>query len=84
MATIKQKVIKLAEELGATVEAASDETRFIIEVEAPPGHHWTDAQLHEMVSTQFKGFDTKECWADILERMKCGTEPCHSGCEWWE
>lgn len=87
--TPKQKVMALAKKLGATVEHEGDKKRgmFEVTVEAPPGHHWVDEQVHELVCNRpwhVTGSPTTKVWEAILERMEDGIEPCNDNCEWWE
>ena len=83
MTTLKQRVVSLAESLGAKVETQKTDTSFEILVEAPKGMHW-DEEVHELVCSQFSGFNTNDMWKEVLIRMQDGVEPCHSKCEWHE
>jgi len=83
MATYRQRVHKLASEIGASVEIDKTDYNFCVRVEAPINNHWDDG-LHEIVESQNAGFNTSELWKDVLERMSEGVEPCNDECEWWD
>lgn len=80
--TPRQRVMKLADKLGATVEIDL-EGGFTVRVEAPTNQHWEEG-VHELVAFQYSGFDTKELWSILLDRMCDGTCECDlNECEWW-
>lgn len=83
--TNKQKVEKLAMELGATIEISGGRYRVVV-IEAPENHHWMEGCQHELVCESHpecaEGMGT--VWQDMLGRMTFGIEPCTDECEWWE
>jgi len=81
--TAKQEVLELAKALGAEVEINKTYTSFEVLVMAPKNHHW-DEGVHELVESQYNGFDTRSLWKSALERMQEGIERCNHDCEWWD
>jgi len=82
--TPKQKVMDLAEKLGATIDIDPASSDFTVTVTAPEGHHWNDEELHLLVESQFRGYTTYPLWVTLLERMQLGVETCHENCGWWD
>lgn len=74
--TSKQKVLKLAEELGAEVESGGEGSSFEITVDAPDGFHWKGDGLHQLVESIWDNEKPESLWRDALERMQDGLEPC--------
>ena len=95
--TYRQRVMALAEELGASVETGPEGFAYTIQVMAPVGHHWIEGGVHELVASHESdcGEPAELLWQDLWERMnygvkKCNAETCESwmhdvtGCEWWD
>ncbi len=72
----------LATKLGAVINTQKAASHFEIRVAAPAGKYWLDGTVHELVCTQFEGFDTRGMWLDILDRMETGVDACSAQCEW--
>ena len=79
MAT-KKKAMKLATELGATLEVERDEIGFTVRITAPQGYHWEE-EVHQIVIFSYNGFPISDSYDDALARMSGGLESCHSECE---
>jgi|GEM_PF-2925938 len=88
MPTARSKVMALAKGLGATVRVAHDpwDRRRLEEVtaEAPAGMVWSETgDVHELVCCAGYEEPASSVWADLLQRMKHGLEPCQlEDCDW--
>jgi len=75
--TNRQKVHALAKALDATIEVFEGDA---ICVSSPKGKIWGSGSVHELVAPIVEPWTRKPCkagaWADLLERMECGLEPC--------
>ncbi len=78
--TARQQALKLAADLGVTVEVERDNhptgaerRETVYRVEAPEGNHWSDG-VHELCESN---------WQGVVDRLIPGTEPCSEECEWW-
>lgn len=83
--TYKQKVMKLAEENGCSVETTNLPDHMRVDVDAPE-HHTFGGDLHAFVGYAYKGFnETDAMWKDLLERMEWESLlPCESNCDCYE
>ena len=84
--TYKQKVLKLAQNLGAAITVDKTENEFDIEVFAPKGFFWDEGMgAHVLVANKHYTEDikTEELWKDLFVRMSDGLESCDNHhCEW--
>jgi hypothetical protein len=59
------------------------EDGFRAEAIAPPGHIWSSDHLHCLVGWFEDGEPIGEVWADLMERVVMGVEPCEDqNCDW--
>jgi len=78
--TAKQKVLKLAKELGAEVDYYGSGVHFEVTVDAPEGFHWACDVITQIVGSIWDEDTPAMIWKDVLERMEYGLEPCDDEC----
>lgn len=83
--TAKQRVMSLAQELGATIDDGSAGNEWFFNIDAPRGKRWVEGSVHSIVTSQYRGTNTHPMWQDALERMRYGLEDCPDagdGCDY--
>jgi hypothetical protein len=80
MSTLRQ-VKAAAAKIGAIVEDDKVGHTHECTVEAPPGYRWRADELHQFVNASY--IPWKPDYADLLDRMADGIEPCPDpDCDW--
>lgn len=74
--TPKQRVLKMAADLGAVVDQGRHLDGIEVTVTAPDGFHFAYSGVHELVSSQAPDECSVEVWRDLRERMNEGLEAC--------
>ena len=81
MTATLRDVRKRAKALGAIVVDDKIGETHECTVEAPPGYRWATDELHQFVNCSYRPW--KPDYADLLDRMAQGIEPCPDpDCEW--
>lgn len=72
---------KVAAKYGATLVDDKVGNTHECRCEAPHRHIWKCSDLHELISSAYRPW--KPDYADIIDRMEYGIEPCTDpDCEW--
>lgn len=76
MKATRQNVIRIANRLQADVIIDDCWEELDVEIIAPAWHHWRCDGVHALVGHQNDGEPRSAVWADLLDRMADGIEPC--------
>lgn len=80
--TTKQKVLKIAEELGVEVEYGGSGKQFEVQLVCPSGLRFEPGR-HSAVNSVWDDMTSADCWRGALDDLKAGVEVCDDPeCEW--
>ena len=79
--TLKHELKELVDKVGGSIATSTgfgEKTEVL--VDAPDGSHWVDGCVSQFVGVEDVDEGPKANLQDLIDRAKCGLEPCDAEC----